>query len=76
MALPHVSTSILFFPLNATKNSRHFAVAFRRESWVETILVAPIRDVNSLVLRYWMRINSLSRCNAMFPFFLHLRMHH
>ena len=76
MALPHVSTSILLFPLDATENSRHFAVAFWRESWVEAILVAPIRNVNSLVLRYWVRINSPSRCNAMFPLFLHLRMHH
>ena len=42
---------------------------------MQAILVESICDVKPLILRKWMWINSLGRCDAVFPLFLHLSMH-
>ena len=43
---------------------------------MKTIPITSVGDVNTLIARDGMRVDGLSRGDAMFPFLLHLGVHH
>lgn len=43
---------------------------------MKAFTIISISDIDTLISRYWMRINRWSRVNAMLPFLLHFSVHH
>lgn len=75
MTHPHVSTTVLFFALDTPQHSGHMTVTSRCIFGVEAFSVVPVSNVNSFVTSNGVGINDVRWMNAMFPFFLHFRMH-
>lgn len=76
MAHPKVSSPIFLFSLNNSQHCWHVTFTLWRKIGMETCFVISIGDVDSLVARDRMWIDSLCWGYAVFPFFLHLGMHH
>ena len=76
MAHPEVPSAILLLPLHDPQHSRHPTLALWRELWMQVLPVISIRDVNSFVSCYRMGIDSERGRDAVFPFFLHFRVHY
>lgn len=75
MTHPHISPPTIFLPRSTSQDRRNATLAFRRILRVQIIFIEPIRDVQPLVLRQWVWIDSLCRRNRMFPLLLHFSMH-
>ncbi len=75
VAHPEIFPPILFLLLHHPQYSRDITFAPWRKLGMQIRLVMSICDVKSSFTGYRMRVNSLSRCDAMFPFLLHLGMH-
>jgi hypothetical protein len=76
MTHPHVLPTVLLLSLHTSQDRRDITLAFRRELGMQRVLVVTVRDIDSFVLGDGMWIDGWSRSDAVFPLFLHLRMHH
>jgi len=75
VAHPKVLSPILLLSLHHPQNRRDVASTFRRELRMQRSSVVPISDIDPLILSNRVRVNGLSRSNAVFPLFLHFRVH-
>jgi hypothetical protein len=76
MTHPHVPPPGLLLALHTSQHGWNIALALWRVLWMKRLLVVTVRDIEPLVLGDGMRIDGWSGSDAVFPFLLHLCMHH
>lgn len=76
VAHPEILPIVLLLPLDNLQHTRHAACALGRESRMHVRSVMTVRDVYSFVSRNRVRVYGKGRRHRVFPFLLHLGVHH